>query len=171
MQVSGIIEEKTVNGKSIKVNGEWYGAFAAPMIGTYGPGDSVIFSVKDGKINPNTGRPYQNIQGKVNSIGATPATAASASGSYKPTVTDIGRPILNKDRLILRQNAATTAAKVYGDFLGNYMTVEELSTLKTSIGYSYMDYCDAVIELAKRIEAYTSGDADMEEAEATLGKD
>lgn len=167
MQVSGIIEEKTVNGKSIKVNGEWYGAFAAPMIGTYGPGDSVIFSVKDGKINPNTGRPYQNIQGKVNSAGSIPPSASTAvSAGTRPAVTDIGRPILNKDRLILRQNAASTAAKIVHDYWGLVDLGNKENTDLTSD-----DYTTIVLAIAKKIEAYTSGDADMEEAEAVLGKD
>ena len=53
--LTGTIEEKTRNLKSIKVDGVWYGAFAPPMIGNYGPGDHVSFYWKEGTINPNTG--------------------------------------------------------------------------------------------------------------------
>ena len=62
--LTGIIEEKTRNLKSIKVDGVWYGAFAPPMIGNFGPGDHVSFYWKEGVVNPNTGEPYRNIVGK-----------------------------------------------------------------------------------------------------------
>ena len=66
--LTGIIEEKTRNLKSIKVDGVWYGAFAPPMIGNFGPGDHVSFYWKEGVVNPNTGEPYRNIVGKVSGV-------------------------------------------------------------------------------------------------------
>lgn len=167
--LTGTIEEKTRNLKSIKVDGVWYGAFAPPMIGNYGPGDHVSFYWKEGTINPNTGEPYRNIVGKVSGVNSKAPSnpvpdssdGISERSSSTTSIREIGRPCLNKDRLILRQNAGTTAATLIINYL-DYIDGPKISL---------EEYTDKWLEIAKQVEAYTSGDADLKEAEELLGKE
>jgi len=171
--LTGIIEEKTRNLKSIKVDGVWYGAFAPPMIGNFGPGDHVSFYWKEGVVNPNTGEPYRNIVGKVSGVnsGGQTQTAnirtnnSSVEENKNTPIREIGRPCLNKDRLILRQNAGTTGATITNNFIRLTVSPAEISNI------TFEEYMEIWLKVAKKVEEYTSGDADLAEAEALLGKE
>ena len=86
--------------------------------------------------------------------GATTAPAAAvfktAYSGYKEKVFPI--PALHGDRAIVRQNALARATDLYIAARGGKPFELELSTL------------DLVVTLARKFEAYTAGDIDMQEA-------
>ena len=70
---------------------------------------------------------------------------------------EVGKPILSKDRLILRQNALTASV--------NYVN----GTRDNSAAPLYVTA--DVIDIAKKFEYYTSGDMDVDMAEEALKAD
>lgn len=159
MRMQGTIERR--DGKAIWINGERFSAFVEAMIEA-NVGDYVDFEYTEKNGVGRTGNPvvYKNIKGKctpavvsgahigtpyVAPAGATPR-AAVAAPSYTPKA---GEPVLSKDRLILRQNALTAAVN------------------RCNISHPDAD-ANFIISMAKEFEAYTSGDADLEEAKKVL---
>ena len=78
------------------------------------------------------------------------ATPKAAYSGYKEKVFPI--PALHGDRAIVRQNALARATDLYIAARGGKPFELELSTL------------DLVVTLARKFEAYTAGDIDMQEA-------
>ena len=136
--ITGEVEAKAKTGKSILVNGVWYGAFASATLDGVNKGDTVSFE----SVLDKTGK-YNNIKGTV-SKGAGTAGAPAADGSLK-----VLKPSLDRDRCIIRQNALHNSVL--------YLEWSEGSVEP-----------DRVIETARIFEAYTSGDSDIEVAKKAL---
>jgi len=154
--VNGVVESLARTGKSIKVGGEWYGAFSPASLGGCKVGDTVSFAwapSKDGQ--------YKNIKGSVSVVGGGVATPAAIEGSAPrsaPSGGSYGRsiafplPPLDGQRVIVRQNALGHATKVVAEVL--YKMDEEP-----------MDdaaFASRIIDLARQFEAYVAGDLDLE---------
>jgi hypothetical protein len=159
MRTQGYVEKR--DGKAIWVNGERYSAFAETQVHV-GPGDYVDFEYTEkNSVSARTGAPvvYKNIKGNVYAAGYTPTVASvprptgASPMPYVPSAAataKVGIPILDTQRLILRQNALTAAV--------NYVNGS------TPTGASV----EHVISIAKQFEDYTSGDGDLKEAEDSL---
>lgn len=161
MRMQGTIERR--DGKAIWINGERFSAFVEAMIEA-NVGDYVDFEYTEKNGVGRTGNPvvYKNIKGKCTPAvvsGAhigTPYAASFSSASTAPRLAaapsytpKAGEPVLSKDRLILRQNALTAA-------------VNRCNTSHPDADTNF------IISMAKEFEAYTSGDADLEEAKKVL---
>jgi hypothetical protein len=161
MRTQGYVEKR--DGKAIWVNGERYSAFAETQVHV-GPGDYVDFEYTEkNSVSARTGAPvvYKNIKGNVYAAGFTPtvASAPRPTGAspmpYVPAAAaaataKVGIPILDTQRLILRQNALTAAVNYANVNCGTGVPVE------------------TIISIAKQFEDYTSGDGDLKEAEDSL---
>ena len=154
--VNGVVESLARTGKSIKVGGEWYGAFSPASLGGCKVGDAVSFSwapSKDGQ--------YKNIKGSVSFVGggaATPASldapaprSAPSGGSYGRSIT-FPLPPLDGQRVIVRQNALGHATKVVAEVLYK-MDDEPMDDAA---------FASRIIDLARQFEAYVAGDLDLE---------
>jgi hypothetical protein len=165
------VESVSTNGKSINVNGAWFSAFSAAMIGPVSVGDTVTFNFKEGSLNPKTGNPYLNIVGKVENHSATAMptapypTPSTRTPVREEPITDIGKPALHNSRLILRQNAGTTAAAI----LAAYTQYVSVSLTQGHIVLDFNMFLERWKEAAKFVEDHTSGDADFEAATKALG--
>lgn len=156
--VKGVVERKNDNyGKvNICVNGSWYSTKPEWIKAEPNQGDQVEFD--DG------GRNY------IKNIRITGGTAGSAAGAAKsnsqarqttPQRTFPVHPTA-PERTINRQNALTAAVNMYVGTLGQ----EHGDDFTFSIKAVSAD--DFIIELARKFEAYTTGDLDMEEAKKAL---
>lgn len=165
------VELVSTNGKNINVNGAWFSAFSAAMIGPVSVGDTVSFNFKEGSLNPKTGNPYLNIVGKVENHSATALppvpypTPSTRTPVREEPITDIGKPALHNSRLILRQNAGTTAAAI----LTSYNSYVQACLAQGLVILDYSQYIERWKETARFVEDYTSGDADFEAATKALG--
>lgn len=151
------ITEKEVNTKfgpkkaySVSANGERYGyGFKKP---TFSIGDEVDFQFTENTYGKNVD--LASVRLLVKGTGAaTPSTATTASPkpSYgSPKVFPI--PALHGDRAIVRQNSLTNAVKLITD-----------SVVKTDKA-DFEDMADFAISIARKFEAYSCGDLDMEQA-------
>jgi hypothetical protein len=169
MRTQGYVEKR--DGKAIWVNGERYSAFAETQVHV-GPGDYVDFEYTEkNSVSARTGAPvvYKNIKGNVYAAGSTPtvASAPRPTGAspmpYVPsaaTTAKVGIPILDTQRLILRQNALTAAV----NYVNGQITAIGNSGEVPVIGITV----DSVLKVAKQFEDYTSGDGDLKEAEDSL---
>lgn len=153
--VNGFVESLARTGKSIKVGGEWYGAFSPASLGGCKVGDNVTFAwapSKDGQ--------YKNIKGSVSVVGggaATPASldapaprAAAPAASYGRSIA-FPLPPLDGQRVIVRQNALGHSTKVVMEQGGAW-----------TAGVSDAEISDRIINLARQFEAYVAGDLDLE---------
>jgi hypothetical protein len=162
---TGTIESVAKTGKSIKIEGQWYGAFAKSQLGSAGIGDTVSFTYVSVEKDGTT---FHNIKGNVTLKGASEGgTATPAAG--EPSVTRSAAPAasygrssisfplapLDGQRVIVRQNALGHATKLWVD--GKYAEHTDPT-----------DSATAIIELARKFESYVAGDLDMEEAKKGL---
>jgi hypothetical protein len=166
MYVTGTVIDMSADGKRIRLDdGEWYGAFTASMLSGILPGMTVGFDYADGKIGPS-GKPYRNIRGKV-----TPATAGGSAPTHAPIVSNssssapkyqekVGEPILSNSRCIIRQNSLTNAVNLFKSYVDKPTFVDEKG---------FREIAENIIQIAELFEAYSSGDADEEEAKKELG--
>jgi hypothetical protein len=155
-EVEGVVESNSRDGKSIKVNGVWYSSFK-PIDSAVAWKDEVKFNCEE-KEKPSGGDPYRNIKGVVTNLSTgatvdtfkgttTGATKVPASGGAKagaPTSAPrINFPIppTDRDRSIIRRHAVSAAT-------------EYLSAFKDITKHTIGD----VIDVARTIENYTSGD-------------
>jgi hypothetical protein len=157
MRTQGYVEKR--DGKAIWVNGERYSAFAETQVHV-NTGDYVDFEYTEkNSVSARTGAPvvYKNIKGNIYPRGGVPTSPPTPTGAspmpYVPpmptSASKIGVPILDTQRLILRQNALTAAV--------NFANIR------------YPE-CDSsfIVTIAKQFEDYTSGDGDLKEAEESL---
>lgn len=159
-----VVQSKTKDGKRIKVNEEWYGAFDPAQAGldlvNYGDTVSFTFTVKE---TPTT--TFRNIKGKVQ-VSATGGTGATSyGGGSKPAsaaASKAGFPVGARDhsRSIIRQNSITNAVNFY-----NSWGEVEVETKK-----SFEEKANIVVEIAQIFEAYSTGDMDVAQAEAAVAK-
>ena len=163
--MTGIVESvstKDVNTKfglkptfSMKVNGTWIKCgFKDPGVsvgnqvefdgvtGTYGVETKKVIVLSKGTTAPAATASAASTP--------TPVVVKSFSGGYKEKVFPI--PPLHGDRAIVRQNALARATDIYIAARGGKPFELELSTL------------DLVIQFARKFEAYTAGDLDLEDA-------
>ena len=156
-----------VDGNKVTVDGEKYSTYPPSTVLTCRPGDYVSFEYVDKPgINKVTGATviYKNIRGPINV--AAPGSAPAPTGmavppkGYSPAPykapEEVGKPILSKDRLILRQNALTAAVNFVG---------------RMDIGDGPRPTTEDVVAVAKKFEYYTSGDMDVDMAEEALKAD
>lgn len=125
----------------------WYSSFNA--ISNVSQGDVVSFDyAKKGAFN--------NIKGAVTVVGGTasaPATASSKpSGGGNKWKGGFPVPVDDMGRAINRQSAVAQAVNA----MGHLHTTTNLTKLSNE------DYADQVIDIARRLEAYTTGDLDTE---------
>lgn len=152
--INGVVESVSRTGKQIKVNGEWYGAFAPASLNGAAAGSTVRFTSvksKDGQ--------YNNIKGSVTVVGGGAATPAAGEGSAPRSAApaaSYGRssiafplPPLDGQRVIVRQNALGHATKLVVE--AGYHSGEDSNAS-----------ADLIIELARKFEAYVAGDLDLE---------
>lgn len=134
--ISGVVEVVTRDGKSIKVNGEFYGAYRANELEHVSKGDHVEF---DYKVNGK----WRNIWGKVQvqevPESSTPQPAAKPAAVPKETLA------LSKDRIIVRQNATSNASRIVSAFVA-------AGKLETKLAAA------ATLKLAAKFESYCMGD-------------
>jgi hypothetical protein len=154
------VEAKARTGKSIKVGDDWYGAFSASQLDGVEKGDTVTFTYT---VTEKGDKTYKNIKGNVKKeAGASTPVSASSSGGGKSSgggwvVKEFPVPPLHPDRSIIRQNSLTHAGKVVEMF-----------------GHDGLDSPDelaqAIVEIARIFEAYSTGESDKEAAEAEVKK-
>lgn len=156
VELTGTREVDTRNGKkdtySFKVNGTWYKTgFKNPGVSK---GQIVSFDYTPGKWGNDV-----DVASIVIGGSATPPPPNSVQAPAKP-FRNGGFPIdpLDGQRSILRQNAVTNAREIVAlsSVECESMSVEHLLSL--------------ILTTAKHIEAYTSGDDDMEAAKASVGE-
>ena len=139
---------------SMKVNGTWI------KCGFKNPNVAVGYEVEFDGVSGTYGVETKsvNILRKADAAptpsgattGPTVAAPKAAYGGYKEKVFPI--PALHGDRAIVRQNALARATDLYIAARGGKPFELEASTL------------DLVVNLARKFEAYTAGDIDMQEA-------
>ncbi len=162
---TGTIESVAKTGKSVKIEGQWYGAFAKSQLGSAGVGDTIAFTYVSVEKDGTT---FHNIKGNVTlkegggSMTATPAAgepsaprSAAPAASYGRSSISFPLAPLDGQRVIVRQNALGHATKLWVD--GKYAEHVEAAYSAT-----------AIIELARKFESYVAGDLDMEEAKKGL---
>jgi hypothetical protein len=136
---------------SFKADGVWYSTgFKKAAVSA---GDVVSFNYEETKYG-------KEVDPKSVVIGAAPAaTAVAAPAARAPSFSRGGFPIpaLDGQRSIIRQNALTNARELYvGAAGGKPFPVDSTATTK------------AIIDIARKFEAYSAGDLDAAEAAAEL---
>lgn len=155
--LTGVVDSKSANGKSIKINGDWFGAFSPSTLSGVNVGDTVQFNWDLDK----TGR-YKNIKGAVNVGGKTVPTApVSGDAPVASPAVRRGFPVDITDhaRSIIRQNALTNARELFCWALDPH---EEDSDSEKD--------AKRIISIARIFEDYTSGEGDLKAAEQLLTK-
>lgn len=147
--IRGVIEATGRGGKGIKIGDDWYGAYAAKQTSGAAQGDEVEFEFE---LSEKGGQTFRNIKGdvKILSRGEAPAQQSSGraapqqkqGGGFTPKVFPI--PADHPDRAIIRQNAATRAVEL---IVAAGVTEGKLA-----------DAAEYAIKLARKFEAYYSGD-------------
>lgn len=147
--ISGSVESKSRDGKSIKVAGNWYSSFLPVIIANANVGDSITLEYTE-KPSQDGSRVYKNIKGvpQINSGNAPVASpaASQAVSNNRSVETKRGDIKLHTQRSIVRSHAVTAAISL-------------LSANKDADGFTV----EMVLETAKAIESYTSGDGDSTE--------
>ena len=153
------IIQGTVEGVSIKwekysilVNGTWYSTKLEWATCKPNKGDEVSFDDGGSKFTKNmkilgegTGAPAASSGGSVTAV----ASKSSYSRGSFPIALEDGQ------RSIIRQNALTNARELVG------------RTITGDTGFEPEVTVDLIIEIARQFEAFTAGDIDRYEAEAS----
>jgi len=143
--VSGVVGAVRKDSRGLMIDDVWYSSYNA--FSGVARGDTVSFEfVEKGA--------FKNIKGAIRKEGSGGGTAPAAAGAAPKAYSRGGFPIDVKDgqRSIIRQNAVTNAREV----LSMAMTKDQME------GLGKDDLTDTVINVARRIEAYTTGDLDIE---------
>lgn len=164
--VTGVVKAVARNQKAFTIEGQmkpdgtgdiWFSARNASQLAGAAAGSTVEFPYK---INPGAKGDFYNIQGNVKVINpgtgaAAGATTVISSTPAKGVLPKVGAVVLDRERCIVRQNAANVAAQIMQS-----MTFGDPSDHH---GISEMHR-----EIAKYVEEYTSGDLDDNEAKEKL---
>lgn len=158
--VNGVVEGVSEKyGKfSVLVNGEWFGTKAewAPKIKP-NKGDTVQFDNGGGKFLKQLKIMGGSVGGDTPaSSPSRPASGGSSGGRQFPV------PPLAPERTINRQNALTAAVRLYCE-----LVEDAFSSYSWSFPIS-SNTDEAIIEIARKFEAYTTGDLDLEEAQKAI---
>ena len=154
------ISEKEVNTKfgpkkaySINANGERFSyGFKKP---TFSIGDEVDFQFTENTYGKNVD--LTSVRLLVKGSG-TPPPSTSTTGSTAPSKPSYGAPkvfpipALHGDRAIVRQNSVTNAVKLITD------------SVHSTDEADWEELADMAIAIARKFEAYSCGDLDMEHA-------
>ena len=163
---TGTITAMSRDGKRFQIDdGEWYSVFSSAQMNGAMRGSNVNFSYVTTPPKGPEGRAYNNVKGNLTiNAGAAPAPTTGAS---KPAATGGtggfrgGRsfPVgpLDPERSIIRQNSLAHAVKMAEQIPGGRPD-------------DWEDYVDWVIAMARRVEAYSSGDLDAEIADAAVAE-
>jgi hypothetical protein len=139
--VTGKVESMRQDRKGIKVNGEWYAAFASSQLKGIEWKDEVTFQVATTEKN---GKTYKNIKGDVEKAGGgSSTTAPSASPAVMAAAAVWPQPVDARSRSIIRQNSMSNAVKYAAAFMQDG-------------GASP----DDVVAVARVFEAYCTGESD-----------
>lgn len=153
--ISGSVESKSRDGKSIKVQGNWYSCFLPVIIANANVGDLITFEYTE-KPSADGARVYKNIKGvpQING-GASSGPAVQQATSNAPQGVSTHRVEAKKgdikihtQRSIVRSHAVTAAIAICN---ANNSSTEFM--------------VDTVLMIAKQIEMYTSGDGDASDPE------
>ena len=135
-EVEGVLESVSKNQKGFKIEGEWYNSFLPQHDARYK--DTVKFKVKE---KESGGRVYKNIEGTIEVLSGTEVTD-KATGEKKMVGFPIGT--MDRERSIVRRHAVSAATEL-------------LSSMSKS-GVEVQIDVESVIETARKLEYYTSGD-------------
>jgi hypothetical protein len=144
-EVTGMVSQlgqvQSYGGTSFRVEGDekWYSVYQAAQLNSAQVGQSVSFRYTEKSKGDKT---FYNVQGNVQVDGQS----GGGNKTPPPTASASLAPKLDKNRLIVRQNALNNSTG-FCIAKGDNVTVEQ------------------VISVAKAFEAYTSGDADEKESE------
>lgn len=149
---------------SFKAGGDWFKTnFKAHGLSA---GDVISFSYTDGTYGKEVD-PATIEKGATSVSSATAASAGTGGGSTAKANTYSGGgkgvfPIgaLDGQRSIIRQNALTNAREV---FVANMILAKKVVAEPNEIA-------EAIIELARKFEAYTAGDLDADAAAEEVAK-
>lgn len=86
-----------------------------------------------------------------------PSTSTAPTKAYGAPAKVFPIPALHGDRAIVRQNSITNATKAVCDYFDSNDGIDTVG-----------DYADLIISVARKFEAYSCGDLDMEAAEAMV---
>lgn len=131
--VSGTVEQKSPNGKGLKIQGAWFNTGKPELTAGIEPGMNVEIKTSNGK--------FFNTKPTVVGGAAAPTGGASGGGGYQAPKSDLK---ISKDRCIVRQNALAHATR--------------LATAEIATGGSML--AELIIEEARKFEAYSMGDDD-----------
>jgi hypothetical protein len=123
---------------------------------TFAIGDEVDFQYTENTYGKNVD--LTSVQMLKKGTGASTPSAPSASPAkapYSPPSKVFPIPLLHGDRAIVRQNSITNATKAVNDYCG----------ADGSFPGSIAEYTEAIIETARKFEAYSCGDLDAAAAE------
>lgn len=167
---NGVVDKVARHGKAFTLVGEsiWYTAFAASQLNGASSGDAVEFTFQE---SVKAGTTWNNIKNdvRITSSGGG-STMVLPSGGGTPAATPaamFGAMTLSKDRSIARQNACNVAANIIKgisylrDFRDNWSD-------DTQGDFNAEKIAHAILDVARIIEAYTTGDLDKAEALAKL---
>lgn len=146
VQVSGVVQAKTGNGKSIKVNGDFYGAYRTTELDGINKGDNVSFEYEFSKCGK-----WRNIKGDITvSAAAAPSQTAAPARSEAPARKNAPAEAgsISRDRTIVRQNATSNASRIVAALIA----AGRFNVPGNQIG-------GAVIRLAVQFEQYCMADA------------
>ena len=135
-EVEGVLESVSKNQKGFKIEGEWYNSFLPQHDARYK--DTVKFKVKE---KESGGRVYKNIEGTIEVLSGTEVTDKT-TGEKKMVGFPIGT--MDRERSIVRRHAVSAATEL-------------LSSMSKS-GVEVQIDVESVIETARKLEYYTSGD-------------
>jgi|TARA_R110002020_G_scaffold128247_1_gene287481 hypothetical protein len=135
-EVEGVLESVSKNQKGFKIDGEWYNSFLAQHDARYK--DTVKFKVKE---KESGGRVYKNIEGTIEVLSGTEVTD-KATGEKKMVGFPIGT--MDRERSIVRRHAVSAAT--------------ELLSSMAKAGVEVQIDVESVIDTARKLEYYTSGD-------------
>lgn len=155
---NGTVDKIARSGKAftlIEDGGDlWYSAFSPSQCNGVTKGSTVEFQFLESNKGGVT---YNNIKGSVKVTGGAvvlPPSCQVYGGSPEPSAV-FGSMLLSKDRSIARQNACNVAKELVG-FIFDEGSMRQEEIMKI------------FFEVAKQIEAYTTGDSDKKEAEEVL---
>ena len=148
-QITGEIESMRKDRKGIKVNGEWYSAYASSQLSGVEWKDVVTFGVQRTEKN---GQVYMNIKGDAKKSGggggsSSGAPTPSASPAVVAAASAWPQPVDARSRSIIRQNSVTNA-------------VNFAKTFMVDVGATPED----VVRIARVFESYCTGEVDNTDA-------
>ena len=169
--VTGVLEDVVDNGKGkgshIRVGGYKYGVYdpADAGLADLTTGDSVSFRYKETTKDTIT---YKNIIGRVTKM-TSPVSAATSPAA--PTKGNFGRvfpvPVTHGDRSIIRQNSVTNATHILTAILAQKPAAKSAGSWEDTVSQAE-SVAEAVTNVARILEAYSAGDADLAEVEAAI---